>query len=121
MLPVLPRWASMASSKSGRGSVTPSPRRAFQFPDGSIVTSANITPDKETGIGSWTKEAFVQRFKTYADSTYVGEPVAVGEFNSVMPWMMYGQMNEEDLTAIYTYLKTVAPISNSVVKFKAAR
>ncbi len=95
--------------------------RAFQFPDGSIVTSANITPDKETGIGSWTKEAFVQRFKTYADSTYVGEPVAVGEFNSVMPWMMYGQMNEEDLTAIYTYLKTVAPISNSVVKFKAAR
>jgi mono/diheme cytochrome c family protein len=95
--------------------------RAFQFPDGSIVTSANITPDIETGIGSWTKEAFVQRFKTYADSTYVGEPVAVGEFNSVMPWMMYGQMNEEDLTAIYTYLKTVAPISNSVVKFKAAR
>ncbi|MBL7871158.1 MAG: cytochrome C [Cyclobacteriaceae bacterium] len=95
--------------------------REFQFPDGSVVTSANITPDKETGIGSWTKELFVQRFKAYADSTYVVEPVAVGEFNTIMPWTMYGQMKSEDLEAIYAYLKTVTPLSNSVVKFKAAK
>jgi hypothetical protein len=95
--------------------------REFQFPDGSTVVSSNISTDKETGIGSWSKEVFVQRFKAYADSTYVSENVAAGEFNTVMPWTMYGQMESDDLEAIYTYLKTVAPISNTVVKFKTAK
>ncbi len=95
--------------------------REFQFPDGSVVTSSNISPDKETGIGSWSKEVFVQRFKVYTDSAYVSENVAAGEFNTIMPWTMYGQMESEDIEAIYAYLKTVAPVSNSVVKFKAAK
>ena len=95
--------------------------REFQFPDGSTVVSSNISPDKETGIGTWSNEVFVQRFKAYADSTYVSENVAAGEFNTIMPWTMYGQMEPEDLEAIYTYLKTVTPISNKVVKFRAAK
>jgi len=37
-----------------------------------------------------------------------------------MPWTMYGRMNEQDLEAIFAYLRTVKPISNSVVKFTAA-
>jgi len=94
--------------------------RDFKFPDGSVVRSANISPDKETGIGSWTREMFISKFKAYADSTYVPVEVAPGEFNSIMPWTMYGQMDEEDLTAIYAYLQTVNPISNSVVKFTAS-
>jgi cytochrome c2 len=93
--------------------------RNFSFPDGSVVSSANITPDKETGIGSWTEEMFIQRFKAYADSTYSPPTVAPGEFNSIMPWTMYGKMNEEDLAAIYAYLRTVKPINNTVVKFTA--
>ncbi len=95
--------------------------RDFKFPDGSVVFSANITPDKETGIGAWTQEMFVQRFKIYADSAYVPPSVANGEFNSIMPWTMYGQMEEDDLAAIYAYLKTVKPISNQVVKFIASK
>jgi len=95
--------------------------REFQVPDGSTVVSSNISPDKETGIGTWSNEVFVQRFKAYADSTYVSENVAAGEFNTIMPWTMYGQMEPEDLEAIYTYLKTVTPISNRVVKFRAAK
>lgn len=91
--------------------------RAFQMPDGSTVTSSNITPDQETGIGNYTKEAFIQRFKLYADSAYVAPTVAAGEFNTIMPWTMYCNMTEQDLGAIYTYLKTVKPISNKVVKF----
>ena len=94
--------------------------RDFKFPDGSAVLSANITPDKETGIGAWTKEMFITRFKVYADSAYIPPSVASGEFNSIMPWTMYGQMEEDDLVAIYTYLRTVKPISNKVVKFTAA-
>lgn len=94
--------------------------RDFQFPDGSIVYSSNISPDTQTGIGSWTKEIFIKRFKAYADSTYVPEKVAPGAFNTIMPWTMYGAMTEQDLGAIYTYLKSVKPISNSVTRFKPA-
>lgn len=95
--------------------------RTFQYPDGSVVTSSNITPDVGTGIGSWSEEAFVQRFKAYADSSYVTPVVAKGEFQTIMPWTMYAQMKREDLAAIYNYLKTVKPINQKVVKFTAAR
>ena len=93
--------------------------REFAFPDGSVVRSANITPDKQTGIGNWTREQFVARFKVFADSSYVTPSVKPGEFNSIMPWTMYGQMTEEDLSAIFAYLQSVPPISNQVVKHTA--
>lgn len=95
--------------------------REFQFPDGSVVRSSNISPDEITGIGTWTKESFIKRFKMYADSSYVLPSVAPGEFNTIMPWMMYAGMKEEDLAAIYTYLKTVTPIENVVNKFTAGK
>jgi mono/diheme cytochrome c family protein len=91
--------------------------RDFQMPDGSIIRSSNITSDIETGIGNYTKEAFIQRFKMYADSAYVAPGVAPGEFNTIMPWTMYATMTTQDLGAIYTYLKTIDPIKNKVVKF----
>lgn len=92
--------------------------REFMFPDKSIVRSSNLTADLETGLGKWTEDMFVQKFKVYADSAYVPPKVEPGEFNSVMPWTMYGHMDTDDLKAIYAYLKTIAPISNSVEKFK---
>lgn len=94
--------------------------REFPFPDGSVVISSNISPDKETGIGNWNEEAFVNMFRARVDSTAMNAKVNPGEFNSVMPWTMYGNMNEEDLKAIFAYLKTVKPINNQVVKFKPA-
>lgn len=91
--------------------------RDFKFPDGSIVRSANITSDAETGIGKWSREQFIRTFKQYADSTYLPPSVKPGEFNTIMPWTMYARMKESDLSAIYAYMKTVKPISNAVVKF----
>ena len=91
--------------------------RDFLFPDGSKVTSANLTQDNATGIGSWTEEMFVAKFKQYTDSAYQIPKVQPGEFNSIMPWTMYAGMKEEDLKAIYAYLRTVEPIPNKVVKF----
>jgi hypothetical protein len=82
-----------------------------------VVRSSNITPDRETGIGKWTPEAFVRQFKAYADSSYVAPTVKYNAYNTVMPWMMYATMTEQDLRAISAYLKTVKPISNEVVKF----
>jgi cytochrome c553 len=90
--------------------------RMFPLPSGNIY-SANITPDA-SGIGSWSREQFISRFKMYADSSY--KPVSVNmanEFNTIMPWSMYAGMKESDLASIYAYLKSLQPISNSVVKF----
>lgn len=91
--------------------------RQFTFPDGSVLTSSNISPDMETGIGRWDEQAFVNLFRARVDSAAMNMKVNAGEFNSIMPWTMYGKMNEEDLKAIFAYLKTVKPVKNSVVKF----
>lgn len=94
--------------------------RDFMFPDGSKVSSSNITPDPDTGIGNWTTEQFVQRFKQYSDSSYLINKVAPGEFNSIMPWTMYAGMKTEDLEAIFSYLQTLSPKENQVIRFTAA-
>lgn len=88
----------------------------FQLPGG-LVKSANISPDKETGIGSWTKEVFMNRFKFYANDSTKYISVSEKDFNTPMPWLMYAGMTEEDLSAIYDYLRTVKPVHNIVERF----
>lgn len=88
--------------------------RNFQLPTG-VLYSANITPDVETGIGKWTKEAFIARFKAYADSSYHA-PKVTG-FQTIMPWTMYGGMSDQDLGSIYVYLKSLKPARNAVKVF----
>ncbi|MBC5773750.1 c-type cytochrome [Pontibacter sp. KCTC 32443] len=91
----------------------------FNLPFGTI-RSANITPDKETGIGSWTEDAFVNRFKMHLDPEVANRKLEPTDFNSIMPWNMYAGMKEEDLKAIYQYLRTLEPQKNKVVKFTPA-
>jgi len=91
----------------------------FPLPTGGIVRSANLTPDDETGIGKWTEEAFLLRFKIYADSSMVLHEVREGDLNTPMAWSLYGRMTEKDLRAIYAYMQTVKPLSNKVEKFTA--
>ena len=92
--------------------------RPFPMGGGKVVVSANITPDKETGIGNWTKEAFIQLFRSHADSVSLNTTLAEGANNTVMPWTMYAGMTDQDLGAIYDYLQSIAPITNKVEKFK---
>ncbi len=93
---------------------------AFAFPDGSVVRSSNITPDPQTGIGNWTREMFVSRFKQYADSAYVPHHLRPGEFQTVMPWMMYAGMETEDIEAIFTYLMSIPASQTLVERFSPA-
>jgi len=86
---------------------------------GAILRASNITPDKKTGIGNWNKQQFVERFKQYANGLVKPTIIKSGEFQTIMPWWKYGGMSEKDLSAIYTYLKTVKPVNNSVVKFQS--
>ncbi len=94
----------------------------FHFPDGSTLRTPNITPDKNTGIGEWTKDFFIKRFRTGKKMADLHAPVNLGEFNTFMPWMEYGNMTDEDLGAIYDYLHDqVKPVKHKVEKFTAAK
>lgn len=85
------------------------------------VRSANITPDANTGIGSWTEQQFIDKFKGFETATNV--PLAEHERaqNTVMPITAYAGMTTEDLGAIYAYLRTVKPVTNRVEKFPDAK
>lgn len=87
--------------------------REFQMPAG-MLRSMNITPDKKTGIGNWTQQDFVRRFKAYSQEEAVSS-VKKEDYNTIMPWTMYAEMDEEDLAAIYVYLQSLKPIKNEVV------
>lgn len=91
----------------------------FKAPFGT-VRSANITPDDKTGIGSWSKDRFVKRFKQYSVPVDSLHQVEGNEFNTVMPWQMYAGMAEQDLEAIYAYLKNISPVENAVTRFTPA-
>jgi hypothetical protein len=66
--------------------------------------SKNLTPHA-TGIGNWTREAFIARFKAYS------EPLTVApEDNTLMDWNAYAGMTETDLGAIYDYLQSLPPV-----------
>lgn len=81
------------------------------------VRSSNITPDTTTGIGLWSKEIFIARFKMYATAEGKKIPARPGQFQSPMHWTMYAGMTEEDLGAIYEYLMSQKPVKNRVIRF----
>lgn len=81
-----------------------------------VARSANLTPDEETGIGKWTEEQFVRKFRDYGNLSYATAPRAVQANFTVMPWFGFAHMKDEDLRAIYAYLRTLKPVYNPVVK-----
>ncbi|HEX8460486.1 MAG TPA: c-type cytochrome [Segetibacter sp.] len=88
--------------------------------NGMTVTSANLTPH-ETGLKSWTKPMFISRFKMYADSNYKAPDVTPKDFNTPMPWYNFAQMSEQDLGALYDYLRTLPAVDNKITKFARDR
>lgn len=89
----------------------------FPLPGGGVVRSANLTPDPITGIGAWTREMFVSRFKL-AGRPEDARPIGAGQMNTIMPWTQFSGMTEEDLGAIYDYLRTVPKVERQVLKFE---
>lgn len=73
-----------------------------------ISFASNLTPDNGTGIGGLSEEMFI---KTLREGKYmgVGRPLL-----PPMPWPVIGQKTDEDLKAIYAYLRTLKPINNTV-------
>ena len=73
-----------------------------------VSFARNLTPDVETGIGSWTEGMFVNVMRT---GQHEGEGRAI---LPPMPWKMFQQFTDEDLEAIFHYLGSVPPIHNPV-------
>lgn len=106
-------------SQSEKGKLIPGKEFAggmeFPMPDGTIVRSSNITPDKETGIGNMTKELFLAKFKACLNEANL-DPKTRG-YNTPMAWSFIAKTaTDEDLSAIYDYLMTQKPVNNKVEK-----
>ncbi len=66
------------------------------------LCTPNITCDAKTGIlANWSKEKFIERFR---QGRLIHE--------SIMPWGPFSHMSDDDLTAIYKFLRTVKPVEN---------
>ena len=83
--------------------------------------AANITPAADTGIGSWTEQQFIDRFKSFEGVEQPTLSDVERRQNTVMPWTAYAGMTREDLAAIYMALRQQKPIVNRVNKFPDAQ
>lgn len=75
-----------------------------------VSFSANLTPHKETGIGSWTEQMFFQAMRT-------GKHMGAAQGRSIlppMPWQSVGGLHDQDLKAIWVYLQSLKPVKNAV-------
>ena len=101
-------YLSGAPAKFAGVKVGPAQVAGFGGPGGARYYPKNITPDPETGIGKWSEEQFLRAFKERS------RPDGTKYDSSDMPWDAYKNMKEEDIRAIYRYLRTIKSINNRV-------
>lgn len=77
-------------------------------PKGDVV-SANITP-AASGLGYYNDATFIQALRT--------GKVGARPLRSSMPWSYYGRMGDEDLKAMFAYLKTIKPVRHQLDNFE---
>jgi len=87
-------------AKKGAGWVMP-------IPELNYIAARNITPDMETGIGSWTDDEIARAIREgiRKDGTALFP---------VMPYLEFRAMDDEDVASIVVYLRTLAPVRNTV-------
>jgi hypothetical protein len=73
-----------------------------------VSYTANLTPDQNTGIGIWTEDMFI---KSMRQGKHMGTSRTI---LPPMPWPWYAKMRDEELKAIFAYLKSIPPIRNHV-------
>lgn len=73
-----------------------------------VSFAANLTPDTNTGLGIWTEDMFLEAIRG-------GKHMGKGrQILPPMPWNWYGQLPDDDLKAMFAYLKSIPAISNHV-------
>ena len=69
---------------------------------------ANLTPDKPTGLGNWSAEVFMNALR---NNKHMGMGRAL---LPPMSKLSYGHLTDDELKAIFAYLKTLPPVRNKV-------
>ena len=73
-----------------------------------VSYATNLTPDENTGIGSWSEDTFVNALKT-GRHMGVARPIL-----PPMPWTALRHLSDADLRSMYAYLRTLPPVHNRV-------
>jgi hypothetical protein len=84
---------------------------AFYGPWGTTY-AANLTPDRNTGLGIWTEDLFIKALRT-GKHWGTARPIM-----PPMPWQGFGKATDEDLKSIYAFLRTIKPIDNQVPEYE---
>ena len=89
------------------------PIPGLEFSGGEIIAtpwakaaSSNITPDPSSGISYYGQAMFINAMRT----GYVG----TRQLSKLMPWPAFRNLNDEDLAAMFAYLKTLKPVVHHV-------
>lgn len=78
-----------------------------------VSFGSNLTPDTLTGIGGWTEELFLKTLRT-------GQFMGIESGRPIMPpmpWESISKMSDDDLKAIFAYLRSIKPIRNNVPSY----
>lgn len=79
----------------------------IEIPGLGVFHAANLTPDKETGLGRWSDTEIAAAIRTGVRPD--GRTLA-----PAMPWPAYAQLTDEDVAAIVAFLKSIPPVANKV-------
>ncbi len=90
-----------------KGWVLFSPDFTASAGDWGVSFSANLTPD-DTGIGNWQENQFIKAIREGKSKGLAGSRGLLPP----MPWFHYKNLTDDDLKAIFAYLKTTRPVSN---------
>ena len=110
MLAGHPQELRMPPAPAGRGPwiwVGAATNTVFAGPWG-VSYATNLTPEPNTGLGIWTEELFIKALRTGRHW---------GQARPILPpmsWQGYSRMTDDDLKAMYAYLRTIPPVVNSV-------
>ncbi|HUN48053.1 MAG TPA: cytochrome c [Stellaceae bacterium] len=79
----------------------------FEIPELGTFVGPNLTPDRETGLGTWSKQQIVAAITT-------GKRPDGRELAPIMPWRAFSKLSRADALAIAAYLKSLPPVQNRV-------
>ncbi len=103
----LPEVPGGVLSPSQWGALTTNDMTAWAGPWG-VSFASNLTPNPVSGIGNWTEAMFIQSIRT---GKYMGTS---RDLLPPMPWQSIGKLTDDDLRAIFAYLRSLPPIDNAV-------
>jgi hypothetical protein len=104
-----PTWAPVDMQQRNAMALADANLTAWAGPWG-VSFAANLTPDIATGIGEWEENSFIQAIRT---GKHQGQPNG-RDILPPMPWPLIKNATDDDLKAIWAYLRSIPAIKNQV-------